>query len=333
MHLCFLLFLFHSFLFSAYLFKHWNVQYTLSISLLFNGIFTFIFSLTPSSSIFLLIISRGLIGFTQAFLMVYSPLWVSSFSPQHKKTKWISFLQSSVPLGIMLGYLMATLFANNKASCAEFNFLYPHSAASRLAAQQHNYTIHEQLQNQTQSDLALVNATILQLQSWNLTTQTHTVTTTSTTSTAPISQTTVVTSLLPLILAEIQAKLMTEAGTDTSSTTTLTTESQLATPQREDATLPLQTHMPSTSSTPASSSSERGLSSSNSTLTVEPPATDSSSSTPSSSLSSSASPSSSSLSPLPSSGPSFHGAFGSSGHSAKGSMKGRTRRRKWSFIV
>jgi MFS family permease len=57
----------------------------------------------------LLIIARGFIGFTQAFLCVYVPLWVHEYAPKSRRAGWMSYLQGAVPIGVTLGYLMASV--------------------------------------------------------------------------------------------------------------------------------------------------------------------------------------------------------------------------------
>ena len=37
------------------------------------------------------------------------PCWVDEFGPPDQRTTWLSYLQSTVPFGIMFGYLVATL--------------------------------------------------------------------------------------------------------------------------------------------------------------------------------------------------------------------------------
>jgi MFS family permease len=62
--------------------------------------------------------------------MVYSPLWVDEFAPPSSRTSWMSFLQAGVPVGVMLGYLIATVATSGDAStcwpgisCWRFPFL------------------------------------------------------------------------------------------------------------------------------------------------------------------------------------------------------------------
>ena len=53
--------------------------------------------------------ARAAIGFTQAFLCIYSPIWVDTFAPAHCRTRWIGMLQGAVPLGVMAGYALGAV--------------------------------------------------------------------------------------------------------------------------------------------------------------------------------------------------------------------------------
>jgi hypothetical protein len=67
-----------------------------------------LFALTPSGSSSLLVLFRGLVGFTQVVICIYSPLWTDSHAPSQTRATWMSYLQASVPLGVMSGYVLAT---------------------------------------------------------------------------------------------------------------------------------------------------------------------------------------------------------------------------------
>ncbi|KAL8275528.1 hypothetical protein Esti_000479 [Eimeria stiedai] len=54
-----------------------------------------------------LLVSRLLVGATQAPFVIFAPVWVDAFAPAPQLTLWMGLLQGSVVLGVMLGYLAA----------------------------------------------------------------------------------------------------------------------------------------------------------------------------------------------------------------------------------
>lgn len=38
-------------------------------------------------------------GATQAFCVIYAPVWVNEFSPKEKSTTWMGILHAFVPIG------------------------------------------------------------------------------------------------------------------------------------------------------------------------------------------------------------------------------------------
>lgn len=38
-------------------------------------------------------------GFTQAFWVIYGPVWTHNFSPKERQTTWLGLLQGFSPLG------------------------------------------------------------------------------------------------------------------------------------------------------------------------------------------------------------------------------------------
>ena len=67
-----------------------------------NALACFIFSL--SSNVWVLYIMRFMLGFTQAFCVIYGPVCVNEFSPRESNTKWMAILHSFVVIGVMIGY-------------------------------------------------------------------------------------------------------------------------------------------------------------------------------------------------------------------------------------
>ena len=81
-------------------------------SLLINTGFTTWFALAQSSE--MLLTTRFFIGFTQATLAVYFPVWVDEFSPRASRTKWMGAIQAGAPLGIMFGFVLSGVSSTNQ---------------------------------------------------------------------------------------------------------------------------------------------------------------------------------------------------------------------------
>lgn len=52
---------------------------------------------------------RFLMGFTQCIVCIFLPLWTMENAPKTKRTIWMSYLQASVPFGVMAGYIVASI--------------------------------------------------------------------------------------------------------------------------------------------------------------------------------------------------------------------------------
>lgn len=109
--------------FCGYLFQHFDAKAVLATSLFANNAFVLLFALSPTKNEYatqILIAARALIGLTQSFVSIYSPLWVDAYAPRDKLTGWMSYLQGSVPLGVILGYSLSVLtigFKGNDGFC------------------------------------------------------------------------------------------------------------------------------------------------------------------------------------------------------------------------
>lgn len=55
---------------------------------------------------------RFMLGFTQAFSVIYGPVWVNEFSPRDSNTKWMAVLHSFVIIGVMTGYIFGAITVN-----------------------------------------------------------------------------------------------------------------------------------------------------------------------------------------------------------------------------
>ncbi|KAE9124203.1 hypothetical protein PF010_g6100 [Phytophthora fragariae] len=91
----------------AFFLHRFNPRLVLGLSLLCNNAAVLVLALTPTGyawSANSLILARAAVGFTQAFPCIYTPLWVDEYAPREKVAGWMSYLQGSVPMGVMLGY-------------------------------------------------------------------------------------------------------------------------------------------------------------------------------------------------------------------------------------
>ena len=75
----------------------YKVKTVLGISLFINLISCFLFAF--SYRIELIYTSRFLMGFSQAFWVVYAPVWTNNNSPINSNTTWVGILQGFSPLG------------------------------------------------------------------------------------------------------------------------------------------------------------------------------------------------------------------------------------------
>jgi MFS family permease len=89
----------------AGVFKRFSAHRVLTASIATTAAMILVFGLVPAGAPNLLIFVRFCIGFGQATLSIFSPVWIERFAPKQHATKWMSWLQITVPLGIMVGYL------------------------------------------------------------------------------------------------------------------------------------------------------------------------------------------------------------------------------------
>lgn len=87
-------------------FQHFSASKVLLLMLVLNSIFCLLFSF--SYAISLMYLTRFGMGFTQAFCVIYAPVWTNEFAPHKSCTRWMGILQCAVPLGVVLGYGIAS---------------------------------------------------------------------------------------------------------------------------------------------------------------------------------------------------------------------------------
>ena len=51
-------------------------------------------------------------GLSEAFIVIYSPVWVNNFAPPEHSAKWMGILHSCTALGVLVGYVFAGIIIN-----------------------------------------------------------------------------------------------------------------------------------------------------------------------------------------------------------------------------
>jgi MFS family permease len=88
-------------------FKKYRAKNVVAVSIVINSIFCGL--LSWSRDLYIIYACRLMMGFSQAFSVIYGPVWVNEFSPVGSSTMWMGILHSFVALGIMLGYMVAAM--------------------------------------------------------------------------------------------------------------------------------------------------------------------------------------------------------------------------------
>lgn len=78
-----------------------HAKTVLLASVFSNAAAVFLFGAAPNAAA--LFAGRFLIGFTQAPMFVYAPVWVDTYAPPSSQAKWMSLTQAFVALGIVTG--------------------------------------------------------------------------------------------------------------------------------------------------------------------------------------------------------------------------------------
>jgi MFS family permease len=87
-------------LFVSPAFKRFDANYVLGINILLNALFCGFFSYF--NDLLILYFCRIMMGITQAFCVIYAPVWVNEFSPSNKNATWMGVLHAFVLIGIFL---------------------------------------------------------------------------------------------------------------------------------------------------------------------------------------------------------------------------------------
>ena len=97
-------------IFVSLIFTKFGPSKVCSIILLCYLISCFIFSF--SSNKIILFAMRFMMGATEAFIVIYGPVWVNNYSPLEYSTTWMGILHSCTALGVILGYVIAAIIIN-----------------------------------------------------------------------------------------------------------------------------------------------------------------------------------------------------------------------------
>lgn len=76
----------------------------LTASMLLHLVSTVFFGLAASLEV--CVVMRFVIGFSLAFVVVYSVVWVDTFAPRDRATTWMAAMNVGVPIGILIGFVV-----------------------------------------------------------------------------------------------------------------------------------------------------------------------------------------------------------------------------------
>jgi len=97
-------------LFVSMIFNKYGPSKVCACVLVLNTFCCFIFSWTKIK--YLLFATRFLMGVSEAFIVIYGPVWVNNYSPAEYSATWMGILHSCSALGVIFGYLVAGVTIN-----------------------------------------------------------------------------------------------------------------------------------------------------------------------------------------------------------------------------
>ena len=97
-------------IFVSLFFSNFSPSKVCSIVLIFNCLSCFIFSFSLNKNV--LFLMRFMMGVTEAFIVIYGPVWVNNYSPLEHSATWMGILHSCSVIGVFLGYLIASIVIN-----------------------------------------------------------------------------------------------------------------------------------------------------------------------------------------------------------------------------
>ncbi len=104
-------------LFVSTLFNKYGPAKICAFMLLLNSVCCFLFSFNYNK--YILYCTRFLMGASEAFIVVYAPVWVNNYSPSELSTTWMGILHAftaigklNIDLGVIMGYMTAGITIN-----------------------------------------------------------------------------------------------------------------------------------------------------------------------------------------------------------------------------
>ena len=97
-------------LFVSLIFQRYGPAKVCSVVLVMNTLCCFVFSFSKMK--YVLFACRFAMGVSEAFIVIYGPVWVNNYSPPEHSAKWMGILHSCSALGVMVGYLVAGITIN-----------------------------------------------------------------------------------------------------------------------------------------------------------------------------------------------------------------------------
>jgi MFS family permease len=97
-------------LFVTLFFNRFGPAKVMAAVLILNTCCCFIFSFSDNKPI--LFSTRFFMGVSEAFIVIYGPVWVNNYAPQEHSAKWMGILHSCTALGVICGYVIAGVIIN-----------------------------------------------------------------------------------------------------------------------------------------------------------------------------------------------------------------------------
>jgi MFS family permease len=97
-------------LFVTPIFTKFGASKVISCVLILNSLCCFIFSISYIKPI--LFSTRFLMGVTEAFIVIYAPVWVNNYAPEEHSAKWMGIMHACTALGVIIGYVFAGITIN-----------------------------------------------------------------------------------------------------------------------------------------------------------------------------------------------------------------------------